>query len=102
MGSLDFFLQVVRLEDIYQEHGDRHGADTARDGGNGASDFFDRVEVDIALETFICSCCADIDDGRARFYHGVRYESWDSFGDDQNVCLLNVLCEVCAFCLKGG
>src|SRR5699024_575242 len=58
---------AVGFEGVFEQHGDGHGADAARHGGDPACALAGRLEVHVAAQFAVVGTVhADVDDGGAR------------------------------------
>jgi hypothetical protein len=74
-------------EGVVEKHDDGHGADAARDGGDGAGDFGGGGVIDVAAEARVGAVDADVDHDGARLDHLAGDEFGFADGGDEDVRL---------------
>lgn len=88
---------VCSLDNVLQQHGNGHGANTAWNGGNDGSDLNGRVEVDVTYKSLAGLACSIgnvvgsyIDDNSTRLQPLALDKVGSSNGNDDNVGVLEV------------
>src|SRR5437879_5451249 len=70
---------------VLHQHGDRHRADPAGDGGEGGSLLADGLKVHVADKTALHTAGSHVDDDRAFLHVVCRHHTGTADGDDQDV-----------------